>query len=274
MTSCQAELHKWGRANQVSFDAGKESQHILSRTRPYGSGFELLGVSFDTKLLMTDSVFKLAKDCRWKLAVILRTRRFNTGEQLVALYKAQLLSFIEYRTAAIYHACDSALAALDRIQDKLLEAVGATSVEALGAFNLAPLSARRDMALLGLLHRAVLGRGPQHFRKFFALNNDALRVPSGRHRLQLVEYQDGHWTDFALPHSCPANYIQHSMLGLVTIYNRLPASIVEESSNVSAFQRGLQDLLRHSAGTGDPEWARLFSPRVPQHRHPLNKYAL
>ena len=184
------------------------------------------------------------------------------------------MSFIEYRTAATYHACDSALAALDRIQDKLLEAVGATSVEALGAFNLAPLSARRDMALLGLMHRAVLGRGPQHFRKFFALNNDALRVPSGRHRLQLVEYQDGHWTDFALPHSCPANYIQHSMLGLVTIYNRLPASIVEESSNVSAFQRGLQDLLRHSAGTGDPEWARLFSPRVPQHRHPLNKYAL
>ena len=273
MSSCQAELHAWGRANQVSFDAGKESHHILSITRPYGSGFELLGVSFDTKLLMADSVDHLAKDCRWKLAVILRTRRFNTGEQLVALYKAQLLSFIEYRTAAIYHACDSALASLDRIQDKLLEAAGASRAEALGAFNLAPLSARRDIALLGLIHRAVLGRGPQHFREFFKLNGEAGRASSGRHRLQLVEYEDGHWTDFALPRSCPANYIRHSVLGLVSVYNRLPASIVEVSSSVSFFQSGLQDLLRHSAGSGDPDWARLFSPRVPWHKHPLSKYA-
>ena len=111
--------------------------------------------------------------------MILRTRRFNTGEQLVALYKAQLLSFIEYWTAAIYHACDSALPALEHIQYKLLDAVASTCSEALGAFNLAPLSARRGMALLGLIHRAVLGKGPQHFREFFILNNEAVTPFSG-----------------------------------------------------------------------------------------------
>ena len=31
-TKCQAEIHKWGRANQVEFDPGKESKHVLSRT--------------------------------------------------------------------------------------------------------------------------------------------------------------------------------------------------------------------------------------------------
>ena len=30
MDRCQSELHKWGRANQVSFDPAKESQHILA----------------------------------------------------------------------------------------------------------------------------------------------------------------------------------------------------------------------------------------------------
>eukprot|EP00959_Pyramimonas_sp_CCMP1952_P067051 1399970-Pyramimonas_sp.AAC.1 len=88
---------------------------------------------------MTDSVLQLAKDCRWKLKAILRTRKYNTGAQLVLLYKAQVLSFTEYRTAAIYHTCKSALEALDHVQDKLTEAAGASQEEALLAFKLAHL---------------------------------------------------------------------------------------------------------------------------------------
>ena len=67
MEECQDELHKWGMANQVSFDATKESKHILSRTQSYGAPFDLLGVRFDCKLLMTDTVSDLVKTCRWKL---------------------------------------------------------------------------------------------------------------------------------------------------------------------------------------------------------------
>ena len=45
---CQALLHRWGRANEVQFDAGKESMHILHRHRPDGESFEMFGVKFDT----------------------------------------------------------------------------------------------------------------------------------------------------------------------------------------------------------------------------------
>ena len=110
MHKCQEELHEWGRANQVVFDASKESMHILSRTHAHGNSFDLLGVRFDCKLIMSESVLDLARSCRWKLKALLRTRQFHTGSQLVLLYKAQILSFIEYRTAATYHACDSSLA--------------------------------------------------------------------------------------------------------------------------------------------------------------------
>ena len=41
MDECQDELHKWGRANQVLFDASKESKHILPRTQSYGAPFRL-----------------------------------------------------------------------------------------------------------------------------------------------------------------------------------------------------------------------------------------
>ena len=39
--------------------------------------------------------------------------------------------------------------------------------------NLAPLAVRRDIAMLGLIHRAMLGRGPAQFREFFQPDIDA-----------------------------------------------------------------------------------------------------
>ena len=218
---------------------------------------------------MSDSVYELARNCRWKLKAILRTKRFNTSLRLINLYKVQLLSFIEYRTAAIYHACDTSLQSLDHVQDKLLEAAGMTAVEALDACNLAPLSARRDMALLGLIHRTVLGDGPGHLRSFFRLRPRGGGEQQGRHRLQLEEYTDGHWSDFVYLGSQPANYIRRSLLGLISVYNRLPAEIVESASSVSSFQSSLQGLLRYMASTGVADWAQMFSPRIPWHRHLL-----
>ena len=67
MDSCQQELHKWGCANQVTFDPSKQPKHILSRTDARGEASHLLGIRFDCKLLKTESVLDLAKDCRWKI---------------------------------------------------------------------------------------------------------------------------------------------------------------------------------------------------------------
>ena len=91
---------------------------------------------------------------------LLRTRRFYTDADLVVLYKAHLLSYLEYRTPAIYHATRVVLGRLDAVQSRFLHDVGVNEVDALVHFRLAPLSARRDMAMLGLIHRTVLGKGP------------------------------------------------------------------------------------------------------------------
>ena len=95
MEKCQVELHKWGCANQVSFDKDKEGMFVLSRKHPHGENFKLLGIDFDCKLVMSTTVEELAKSCRWKMRAILRTSRFNTGMVMVDLYKAQILSFVE-----------------------------------------------------------------------------------------------------------------------------------------------------------------------------------
>ena len=268
MKRCQKELHKWGAANQVSFDKDKEGMYILSRRRPHGEDFKLLGIHFDCKLVMSATVEELAKSCRWKMKALLRTSRFNTGAALINLYKAQLLSYIEYRTAAIYHVCDSALALLDVVQDKVLRIAGMTKIEALNCANLAPLSVRRDIAMLGVIHRAAIGRGPEQLRYFFEADEDARRENRGRHRLQLKMLQH-HGSDFVLPRSEPAQYIEYSAFGLIAVYNLLPADIVEASPTVREFQRALQSVVRQRANAGCSDWEVTLSPRRPLYRHPL-----
>ena len=58
------------------------------------------------------------------------------------------------------------LKGLDDIQSRMLRIVNATEIDAFVYFNLAPLSTRRDIAMLGIIHRAALGKGPALLMQF------------------------------------------------------------------------------------------------------------
>ena len=74
-------------------------------------------------------------------------------------------------------------------------------------FNLAPLNTRRDIAQLGLIHRAVLRKGPPHLHPLF------IRVrPLSGHSHQIYDGSVGR----------RQLYIRRSMFGLIAFYNRLP----------------------------------------------------
>ena len=107
---CQHESHSWGNANHVTFDAGKESKHILKTEDAAGATLKLLGILFDDSLSMEKAVNQFVSEASWKLRTLLRTKRFYTDADLVLLYKSHLLSYIEYRTPAIYHATRDVLA--------------------------------------------------------------------------------------------------------------------------------------------------------------------
>ena len=126
----QINLHTWGRANSVQYDPGKESKHVASSYDPCGHNFKILGVAFDCKLIMNQAVHDSVVACGWKLQTLLRSGRFFTGVELVSLYKSHVLSSIEYRTAAVYHASDSVLSSLGNIQNRMLKIANATEIEA------------------------------------------------------------------------------------------------------------------------------------------------
>ena len=129
---------------------------------------------------------------------MLRSRRFFSVSHLVTLYKSHVLSYLEGSTGALYHAAPSHLGLVDHVQEVLLRELGVTDREALLNYKLAPLSTRRDCAMLGLIHRAVLGLGPPQFKKWFPLApatvRPTTRLTARRHNRQLVDYCDGSHT--------------------------------------------------------------------------------
>ena len=103
-------------------------------------------------------------------------------------------------------------------------------------FNLAPLSVRRDIAMLGVIHRAILRQGPPQLWKFFRLD---LSTPvrqsrhAKRHSRHVVEWPAGRSLDI----------MRRSALGMIRIYNLLPDELVMKLS-VKEFQHGLTVLVK------------------------------
>ena len=62
----------------------------------------------------------------------------------------------ESTTSAIYHATTSTLKPLDRLYDTFLHGIHLTQYDAFIYHNFAPPQLRRDIAMLGLLHKVTL----------------------------------------------------------------------------------------------------------------------
>ena len=256
LRAAQSELHAWGRANQVAFDPSKESFHVLHRRLHQGEDFKILGVIFDGALRMRTAARNIATEAGWRLQRLLKARRFFTIPELVRLYKAQILSYIESSTPGIYHAATSVLSCVDRVQGRFLREIGLNELQALTDWKLAPLCSRRDMAMLGALHKLNLGRAPQQLCDLFPLvgaPREISHLPLLRRLRQLHNRQL-----FTHCKHDSTEVMKGSVFGLVHCYNALPQSVVDLPS-VKLFQRSLQQALLSFARSGAEDWPKLFS---------------
>ena len=126
---------------------------------------------------------QVATEAGWRLQQLLKARRYFTTPELVHLYKAQVLLYLENSTPGTYHAAVSVLDRVDRVQRRLLQELGLTELDALLRYRLAPLPSRRDIAMLCVLHRVVLGLAPPQLASFFPLLG-IVREPLGRQRVR------------------------------------------------------------------------------------------
>ena len=100
------------------------------------------------------------------MRALVRVRKFYSIGALIRLYKAHVLPYAERSIPAIFHSPPNSFECLDIVQTNFLEEVQVSLKDALLNFNLAPLSTRRDMSMLNLLHRTQLGVAPLALSSF------------------------------------------------------------------------------------------------------------
>ena len=140
----------------------------------------------ELSLTMKSAVAKLQHVEMLRLHSILKLRRHYDVPELMTSYKARVLSYLEYRTPAIYHGAATLLEGVNAIQKRFLREIGMTPEEALMKFHSAPLTARRDMAMLGIIHRSVLGLGPDHFNEHFIQISKSKQIASQKLHAAIV----------------------------------------------------------------------------------------
>ena len=173
------------------------------------------------------------------------------------MYKCHVLSYIDYRTPAIFHASNTGLMPLDLAQNHFLHSVGISIEEAAQKFILLPLRCRRQIAMLGIIQRAILKRGPYQFWQWFEHDSSA-NISSVIKHTRAVK---------PLVHHQAPDYLKRSLLGMIKIFNGLPQFIVD-IPDVKLFQRELQNLiLNRMRHHGD--WLYMFDTSYPFIHHPL-----
>jgi len=255
LRECQERVHQWVLANRVLFDLAKEAFVILHRVDNYGEPFRLLGAHFDTQLRMHEAIEKLVSKTAPKLTALLRGRRYHTMADMINQYKAHILCILESISAAIFHACDTGLERLDRVQNRFLREMELSPERAFLEFNMGPLRLRRDTAMLSLVHKCVLGVAHQKLCNLFPLDSSephrfCTRLASKRHDRQVVDRCNG-------SHS---TLLANSIFGCARVYNLLPQAVVDAKS-VSTFQSALTNYSRSLCKQGDPTWLSSFSTR-------------
>ena len=137
------------------------------------------------------------------------------------------------------------------MQRNFLNKLCVSEQEAFLNHNFAPSSLRRNIAILGLLHKRVLGLCHRSFDVLLPWYSQRFETARGfGHNKQLY----GHWVE-ADKH--PALF-DRSIFLMVDIYNNLPQYVVD-ASTVSNFQSFLTEMARKRCQLGNASWAKSFS---------------
>jgi hypothetical protein len=253
LSECRRQVHNWGRANRVSFDAGKEHLVILHPSEWHGEAFRLLGCMIDLDLRMQTCIDQLLNKIRPKSTAILRTRAYYGVPELINQYKTHVWGLVEMYSGAYFHASNTLLDKIGQVQISFLHKLDVSAKIAFLEFNFAPTVLRRNIAILGMIHKRVLGQCHPAFFKLLPWYSDHFDTPRGfGHDKQLY----GHWLEATFHHAL----FGKSIFKMVDVYNNLPQHVVDTKS-VELFQKQLTDEARKRCRLDDASWALTFSAR-------------
>ena len=250
LETCRSRVHKWGATNRVSFDPSKELVAILHPSHGHGPAFKLLGCMVDNDLRMHTCIEQLLSKIRPKITAILRTRGFYSVPELITQFKTHIWGVMEVNIGAYFHAATSLLEKLDHAQNRFLHELGISAEQAFLEFNFAPPRLRRNIAVLGLLHKRVLGKCHPAYERLLPWYSERFPEAAPRgHNKKLY----GHWVEVSAHNAL----FYRSIFAMTDVYNNLSQNAVD-ATNLKGFQQYLTQIARTRCQQGDVVWASLF----------------
>ena len=231
--------------NRVTFDEKKEHMIVIHPVFAFGDSFNLLGCLTDPKLTMRNAVDKILSKIRPRIKALLRTRAHYDTTSLIDQFKTNVWGFMETHSGGIFHAATSILDQLDNSQKHFLDELGVSQETAFKDHNFAPPILRRNIAVLGMIHKRTLGLCHPSFDALLPYSQQRFGIMAGRHSKQLYSHceqivaQSQLWA--------------RSIFGMTGKYNMLPQAAVDCPS-VSAFQSFLTKAAKTRCGEGDAKW--------------------
>ena len=254
MEKTQQAVHRWGIKNRVTFEPSKEHFMIIHPLDAEGTPTKLLGILIDAKLTMDDAIEHVLKTNRPKITALLRTRGRDNISEMLNQYKTHIWGHAEYPNGCILHASATSLSRLDSMQRRFLQGLCIDEEPAFLDYNFAPPSVRREIGILGLIHKRVLGCAHPAYESLLPFCGPDRYQYSGifaaRHDKQLQSGIDR----CTFRH----NVMFRSIFGMAELYNKLPQRIVDCQS-VSAFQNELTRIVRARCADECEDWKSTFN---------------
>ena len=253
LRKCRHEVHEWGQTNRVMFDADKEHLILIHPIHAQGDPFKLIGLLTDCKLTMNYAIDAMLAKIRPKIVAILRTRTHYDTATLIQQFKTHVWGLMECQSGGIFHASTTLLNKIDGTHRRFLRDIGVSEAAAFLEHNFASPTLRRNIAILGALHKRVLGKSHPVMEQLLPFWSD--RFGSNRpdkHSKQL-------YGSFLVVEAQYQLY-QRSIFGMCCVYNNLSQNVVDASS-VSQFQSLLTDIVRARCEAGHANWMYTFDLR-------------
>ena len=192
---------------------------------------------------------------RTKSRALLRLRHVYTLDTLISQFKTHMWCHLEFSSGAIILATATERQRIDAMQRGFLREIGLSDSEAFVKYNFPPPSLRRAVAILGFVHKRVLGICHPALRQAFPFSP----YPNARyHDKQLqtnIEKMIAHRPLY-----------MRSVWHYILIYNRLPQGIID-SKTVSTFQGKLTQIAKFRCQCDEPTWRDAYQSTQDVFKH-------
>ena len=160
---------------------------------------------------------------------------------------------MECHNGGMFYAALYILEKIDAVHYHFLGKLEISAEEAFASFNFAPPNLRRDIGILGLLHKRVLGLSHPIFQTLFPFLRDVGEdgLLAGHDKQLYSHMKEVH---------LQMNLFCRSIFAMTYVYNLLSQEIVD-CKTISAFQTCLIVHARKLCQEGDPNWAVCYSYR-------------